>query len=404
MYAHRFLPDVSRRVCRKASLMSSLLKVKNLRTTFSSDWGKREALDGVSFAVSEQEILCIVGESGGGKSVTALSLMGLLPRNGCVVDGEALFEGTDLLKMRPKELDKIRGGPMSMIFQDAISSLNPVFTVGNQLIEAVRSHRRISRRAAKEEAKMLLKRVGLPGDDNMLERYPHALSGGMRQRVMIAMALAGKPKLLIADEPTTALDVTIQAQIMYLLRELCEKEGLSVILITHDIGLVAQMADRVLVMYAGQVVEQSYVHELFDEPRHPYTRGLMQAVPSIYDDKENRLASIPGTVPESYQDITGCRFASRCKYTQESCYEPQPLRCNCTEDGQVFPHCVRCHRALAGTLPPYEAKEVGKGDEGVQELIAERTAEAARSVEAAKTLEMAKAKEEIGRASCRERV
>lgn len=370
--------------------MGSLLEVKNLRTTFSSDWGKREALDGVSFAVSPREILCIVGESGSGKSVTALSLMGLLPRNGTVVGGQALFEGQDLLKLSDKELDKIRGGAMSMIFQDAISSLNPVFTIGNQLVEALRSHRKMSKAQARQEAMQLLERVGLKGDENMLKRYPNALSGGMRQRVMIAMALAGRPKLLIADEPTTALDVTIQAQIMYLLRSLCDETGLSVILITHDIGLVAQMADRVLVMYAGQVVEQSEVRELFDLPKHPYTRGLLQAVPSIYDDKNRRLASIRGAVPESYQEITGCRFASRCDYREDACQEPQPLKCGCTDESSPFPHCVRCQRAQNGSLPPYAAKEIGSEANGVKDLIKERSAEAARTIEAAKSLEEAR--------------
>lgn len=335
-----------------------LLDVRNLRTTFSSDWGQKEALDGVSFTVSPREILCIVGESGSGKSVTALSLMGLLPRNGKVLNGEAFFEGRDLLKMKERELDEIRGGDMAMIFQDAISSLNPVFTIGNQLIEAVRAHSSVGRKEAREEALGLLQRVGLSEPELVLERYPYALSGGMRQRVMIAMALAGKPKLLIADEPTTALDVTIQAQIMQLLRSLCEETDLSVILITHDIGLVAQMADRVIVMYAGQVVEQSDVQVLFNSPDHPYTQGLMQAVPSIYDDKARRLVAIPGTVPEHYQDIEGCRFASRCAYKVDVCDLPQVLSYVASCESQMnFPHCVRCHRAARGELPPYGADE-----------------------------------------------
>lgn len=349
--------------------MGSLLEVRNLRTTFSSDWGTREALDGVSFSVFPREILCIVGESGSGKSVTALSLMGLLPRNGEVSGGTARFEDQDLLAMSDREIDEIRGGPMSMIFQDAISSLNPVFTIGNQMIEAVRSHRSLSKAEARKEAIALLERVGLPSAEEMMKRYPNTLSGGMRQRVMIAMALAGKPKLLIADEPTTALDVTIQAQIMQLLRSLCDEEGLSVMLITHDIGLVAQMADRVLVMYAGQVVEQSEVKELFERPRHPYTQGLLQAVPSIYDDKARRLASIPGAVPESYMEIEGCRFASRCRFAVEACGLPQKLECNCSELTDFFPHCVRCHRALAEELPPYEAQERGRDFEIIKEEL-----------------------------------
>lgn len=331
--------------------MKPLLDVRNLRTTFSSDWGTKEALDGVSFTISPKEILCIVGESGSGKSVTALSLMGLLPRNGKVLDGEAFFNGMDILKMSETELDEIRGGDMAMVFQDAISSLNPVFTIGNQLIEAIRAHRKMSVADAREKAVALLDRVGLPEPDLMLERYPYALSGGMRQRVMIAMALAGSPKLLIADEPTTALDVTIQAQIMKLLRELVDETDLAVILITHDIGLVAQMADRVLVMYAGQIVEQSDVNVLFDSPDHPYTQGLMHAIPSIYDNKERRLVAIPGSVPENYEHIVGCRFASRCAFRVPACDLPQELEV--INDSAIFPHCVRCHRAVNGELPPY---------------------------------------------------
>ncbi len=351
--------------------MESLLDVRNLRTTFSSDWGTKEALDGVSFTVSPKEILCIVGESGSGKSVTALSLMGLLPRNGKVLEGEALFEGRDLLRMSERQLDRIRGGDMAMIFQDAISSLNPVFTIGNQLVEAVRAHRRVSQAQAKKEAIALLDRVGLPDADEMMERYPYALSGGMRQRVMIAMALAGKPKLLIADEPTTALDVTIQAQIMKLLRELTIETDLSVILITHDIGLVAQMADRVLVMYAGQIVEQSDVHVLFDSPDHPYTQGLMHAVPSIYDNKERRLAAIPGSVPENYEHIDGCRFASRCDHYVEACDLPQELvAVTDAEMKQAFPHCVRCHRAVKHELPAYQPIDVSIERGSVRQVIA----------------------------------
>ncbi len=334
--------------------MKPLLEVKNLRTTFSSDWGTKEALDGVSFTVSPKEILCIVGESGSGKSVTALSLMGLLPRNGKVLEGEALFNGQDLLQMSEPSLDQIRGGDMAMIFQDAISSLNPVFTIGNQLIEAIQAHRRLAKAAARQEALTLLERVGLPEPQRMLDRYPYALSGGMRQRVMIAMALAGSPKLLIADEPTTALDVTIQAQIMQLLRKLANETDLAVILITHDIGLVAQMADLVLVMYAGQIVEQSDVNVLFDSPDHPYTQGLMHAIPSIYDNKERRLTAIPGSVPENYENITGCRFASRCAFHVPACDQPQALTSvRDSELIQAFPHCVRCHRAVKGELPTY---------------------------------------------------
>ncbi len=303
--------------------MSHLLDVKQLTTSFQGDTGTTVSVDHISFHVDEGEVVCIVGESGCGKSVTSLSIMGLLGRGGAVTDGSVLFQRQNILEMTEKELDGIRGNEITMIFQDPLTSLNPAFTVGDQITESIRAHMNLSKKEARERAEMLLTRVGMPDASKMMKKYPHTLSGGMRQRVMIAMALSCNPKLLIADEPTTALDVTIQAQIMTLLRELQQEIGMSMILITHDIGLVAQMADRVLVMYAGQIIEQASVKELFAHPKHPYTRALLETVPSIKDDANRKLVSIPGIVPENYDDIVGCRFADRCEYRRPECDNPQ---------------------------------------------------------------------------------
>lgn len=303
--------------------MSHLLEVRGLTTVFAGDYGRNIAVDHICFHVDEGEVVCIVGESGCGKSVTSLSIMGLLGRGGAVVDGSVLFDSRNLLSMKEKELDKIRGDQITMIFQDPLTSLNPVFTVGNQITESIRTHMHLSKKEALERARMLLERVGMPDAQGVLKKYPHVLSGGMRQRVMIAMALSCNPRLLIADEPTTALDVTIQAQIMELLGELQKETGMSMILITHDIGLVANTADRVLVMYAGQIIEEAPAGELFENPIHPYTRALLDTVPTIRDDADRQLVSIPGIVPESYDDIKGCRFADRCKFRRPECDNPQ---------------------------------------------------------------------------------
>lgn len=303
--------------------MPHLLEVKDLTTTFTGDYGKTISVDHVSFHVDEGEIVCIVGESGCGKSVTSLSVMGLLGRGGEVSEGSVIFEGSNLLDMSEKELDQVRGNRMTMIFQDPLTSLNPVFTVGSQITESIKTHLRLSGKEAAERAIALLRRVGMPDAAGTMKKYPHTLSGGMRQRAMIAMALSCHPRLLIADEPTTALDVTIQAQIMGLIKELQQENGMSVILITHDIGLVANMADRVLVMYAGQVVEEAPVKELFCNPRHPYTKALLDTVPTIRDSEERQLVAIPGMVPESYDGLTGCRFADRCAYRRPECDKPQ---------------------------------------------------------------------------------
>ncbi len=299
--------------------MAHLLEVKGLTTAFTGDYGQNISVDHIDFHVDEGEVVCIVGESGCGKSVTSLSIMGLLGRGGKVTEGSVLFEGTDLLALTEKEMDKVRGAKMTMIFQDPLTSLNPVFTVGSQIVESIRTHMQLSKEEAKKRAIELLRKVGMPDPQGTMKKYPHTLSGGMRQRVMIAMALACDPKLLIADEPTTALDVTIQAQIMKLLKELQKETGMAMILITHDIGVVAQMADRVMVMYAGQIIEEAPVKELFQNPGHPYTRALLDTVPTILDSADRKLVSIPGIVPENYDDIKGCRFADRCIYRKEVC-------------------------------------------------------------------------------------
>lgn len=321
--------------------MSKLLEVNGLTTSFARDFGDKVSVDHVSFSVEEGETVCIVGESGCGKSVTSLSIMRLLGKGGAVVDGSVLFDGKDLLGMEEKELDELRGNEITMIFQDPLTSLNPVFTIGNQMTESIRIHMGLGKKEAKERAVALLKKVGLPEAESIMKKYAHMLSGGMRQRVMIAMALSCNPRLLIADEPTTALDVTIQAQIMQLIRNLQKEIGMAVILITHDIGLVAQMADRVLVMYAGQIIEQASVMELFARPAHPYTKALLATVPGILDEEGKKLASIPGLVPENYDRMTGCRFAERCPYATEACG-------NDPAETEIAPgHMVKCHHALA---------------------------------------------------------
>ena len=325
--------------------MSHLLEVKGLTTGFTGDYGKTISVDHVSFHVDEGEVVCLVGESGCGKSVTSLSIMGLLGRGGAVVDGSVLFDDKNLLSMTEKELDEIRGDQITMIFQDPLTSLNPVFTVGNQITESIRTHMHLSKEDAKKRAENLLEKVGMPDAHGVMKKYPHTLSGGMRQRVMIAMALSCNPRLLIADEPTTALDVTIQAQIMELLSQLQTETGMAMILITHDIGLVANMADRVLVMYAGQIIEEAPAMELFRSPKHPYTQALLNTVPTIRDSAERRLLSIPGIVPESYDNIRGCRFADRCRFRRPECDQPQ-------EDYQFAEaHTAKCIVSKEGGIP-----------------------------------------------------
>ena len=325
--------------------MSHLLEVKGLTTAFVGDYGINISVDHIDFTVDAGEVVCIVGESGCGKSVTSLSIMGLLGRDGKVTEGEVYFEGKNLLSLNEKELDRIRGNKISMIFQDPLTSLNPAFSMGNQIMESIRIHMGLSKEEAKKRAILLLQKVGMPDAEAAMKKYPHTLSGGMRQRVMIAMALACNPGLLIADEPTTALDVTIQTQIMKLLKELQKEMGMAMILITHDMGVVAHMADRVLVMYAGQIIEQAPVKELFANPGHPYTRALLNTIPDIRDDEERKLVSIPGMVPENYDNIEGCRFAQRCAYCREECKRPQEdyklaeghfAKCIVRKEGGIF--------------------------------------------------------------------
>jgi peptide/nickel transport system ATP-binding protein len=301
-----------------------LLAVDDLRTHFFTSDGTVRALDGVSFAIASGETLGIVGESGCGKSVTALSVLRLLPRRGAsVAAGRVLFEDRDLLSLSEAEMRKIRGNRIAMIFQEPMTSLNPVHTIGAQIAEAVRIHQNLSPAAARARAAEMLRLVHIPDAPRRLADYPHQFSGGMRQRAMIAMALACNPKLLIADEPTTALDVTIQAQILRLMLELKERIGAAVMLITHDLGVVAETCQRVIVMYAGRTVEEAPVLELFDRPAHPYTRGLLASIPHR-SAVGHRLAEIPGTVPSLREPILGCAFAARCPIAIDRCRSEAP--------------------------------------------------------------------------------
>jgi oligopeptide/dipeptide ABC transporter ATP-binding protein len=288
-----------------------LLEVKGLRTYFFTDDGVVKAVDGVDFEVYPGEVLGIVGESGCGKSVTSISIMRLVSLPGKIMEGEILFEGTDLLKIPEAEMMRVRGNRISMIFQQPQTALNPVFRAGDQISEVLNIHQDFGREAARQRSIDLLKLVGIPDAERRVDSYPHELSGGMAQRVMIAMALACVPDLLIADEPTTALDVTIQAQILDLMRDLREKFGSAVILITHDLGVIAEMADRVAVMYAGEIVEQASVKRLFEQPLHPYTKGLIGSIP-VLGKVRDRLDVIPGNVPNLVNLPPGCRFAARC--------------------------------------------------------------------------------------------
>jgi peptide/nickel transport system ATP-binding protein/oligopeptide transport system ATP-binding protein len=302
--------------------MQHLLEVKNLQTHFPTRAGLVRAVDGVTFHIDSGELLGVVGESGCGKSITALSIMRLISPPGKIVGGEIIFDGKNLLKLSDAEMRQIRGDDIAMIFQDPMTSLNPVFTVGEQIAEALRLHRKLSRKAAREAAIQAMKEVSIPDPARRVDDYPHQLSGGMRQRVMIAMALACDPKLLIADEPTTALDVTIQAQILELLDELGRSRELAVLLITHDLGVVAEVADRVAVMYTGRIVEESLVEELFARPKHPYTEGLLRSVPKLTAAdvaKKERLETIEGTVPSPTNLPPGCHFAPRCPHRMPRC-------------------------------------------------------------------------------------
>ncbi|AWK90060.1 ABC transporter ATP-binding protein [Azospirillum thermophilum] len=323
------------------------LSIRGLQTHFATDQGVSKAVDGVSFAVRRNETLAVVGESGSGKSVTSLSVMRLIQSPpGRIAGGEILFRGRDgqvrdLTRLSERGMRRVRGNEIGMIFQEPMTSLNPVYTVGDQIGEALRYHRRLDRAAARAEALSLLRTVGIPAAERRLDEYPHQMSGGMRQRVMIAMALACRPTLLIADEPTTALDVTIQAQILDLMRRLQAETGTSILFITHNLGVVAEIAHRVAVMYAGRVVEEGDVRSLFKAPRHPYTRGLLACMPNLGQGRAGatRLAAIPGTVPSPVDRPAGCSFANRCAHAQPACAAAEPAL------EQIGPdHSVRCHR------------------------------------------------------------
>jgi peptide/nickel transport system ATP-binding protein len=329
--------------------MADLLKINDLRIHFDTEEGVVPAVEGVNLSLGQGETLCLVGESGCGKSVTCHAVLQLTPPNGRIVSGSIEFEGTDLLGLDRSRLTKIRGSEIAMIFQDPMSALNPVHTVGAQLVESLVLHQALSRQDARNESLRLLDLVGIPEAKARLREYPHQLSGGMSQRVMIAMALACRPKLLIADEPTTALDVTIQAQILDLLRGLQDELQMSIILVTHDLGVVAEMADTVAVMYCGRVVEEAVAHDLFHNPRHPYTEGLLRSLPRVDRDLED-LTPIEGWVPSPFELPEGCRFEPRCPYSTEQCRDINPdLGAPVTAAQNQNDHRVACFHPRAGT-------------------------------------------------------
>ena len=323
-------------------MQQTILEVKNLTTSFKTERGVMKAIDGINFRVNANEILGIVGESGCGKSVTCQSIIRLYDEKyTAILRGEILFKGENLLKYSGRKMQSIRGDEISMVFQDALSALNPVMRVGDQIMEAIKLHNKgISKQEARERALNILKLVGIPAYKERFSQYPHELSGGMRQRVMIAIALVCKPSVLIADEPTTALDVTIQAQILSLITKLKEETGASIILITHDLAVVSETCDRVIVMYLGQIVEEADAREIFSNPKHPYTKGLMQSIPQMTEQKPERLYAIRGTVPLLNQIGQGCRFADRCEYACERCRKEMP-QLQELENG----HTVRCFLA-----------------------------------------------------------
>lgn len=321
-----------------------VLDVKQLKTYFYLEEQKlAKAVDGVSFSIYPGETLALVGESGSGKSMTALSIMQLIDKPGHIENGTVSLNGKDILRQSFKEISQIRGNDISMVFQEPMTALNPVFTIGSQISEILTKHKKLGKKEALKKATELLQLVGIPRAEHIINEYPHQLSGGMRQRVMIAMAISCEPQLLIADEPTTALDVTIQAQILDLMIEMKDKFQSALLLITHDLGVVAEYADRVLVMYGGQVVEQAKTNELLNHPTHPYTKGLLESLPDLEKDVE-RLGVIQGTVPPAYNFPNGCRFSTRCPFVMDQCLEKNPklfeiepthdVRCYLAEDGK----------------------------------------------------------------------
>ena len=321
-----------------------LLQVRHLRTWFKTFKGTVNAVDDVSFDIRQGEVLAVVGESGGGKSVTGFSLIRLIEEPGYIESGEILFDGKDLMKLSEHEMNKLRGKDISMIFQDPMTSLNPVYTIGQQLDETLRLHTGMSRGERRQASVDLLRAVGISNPESRLKNYPHQFSGGMRQRVVIAIALAARPRLIVADEPTTALDVTIQAQILKLMTNLIRAEGSSLMLITHDLAVVSEVADRINVMYCGKIVESGAARDVIDRSAHPYTHGLISSIPDLGTEKE-RLDTIPGIVPNMFDLPSGCYFSPRCSRAQERCRREAPqLR-------EVAPgHCAACHFPLCGEV------------------------------------------------------
>lgn len=329
--------------------MEPIIEIKNLKTSFMTGNGEVQAVRGISFRVGRGEILGIVGESGSGKSVTSMSILRLLADTAVIKEGEILFDGNDLTKISKKEMQKIRGEHISMIFQDPMSSLNPLIPVGKQVAEMIREHHReISKEQAKEQVLELFRRVRIPEPEKRYQCYPHEFSGGMRQRVMIAMALANKPKLLIADEPTTALDVTIQDQILKQLRSLQKESQTSIMFITHDLGVVAELCERVIVMYGGLIMEEAPIDDIFENPKHPYTLGLLASIPGLDKDKSQRLSPIPGSPPDMTNPPKGCPFAPRCRYARRICAQ------ECPEYVQIDEN----HRSMCWLLQPDAPEEM----------------------------------------------
>ena len=304
--------------------MRKILEVKNLRTSFFTHLGEVEAVRGSSFSMNEGDILGIVGESGSGKSVTALSIINLIDEPGRIIDGSIIFDGKELTKLHRKEMSDIRGNDIAMIFQDPMTSLNPVFSIENQMVEVIRRHTDMTRAQAKKHAVEMLELVGIPQPEERISSYPFEYSGGMRQRVLIAIALACKPDILIADEPTTALDVTIQAQVLELMNGLQQETGMAIIFITHDLGVIAEICDDVVVMYAGKVAETAPVKELFKNPKHPYTKGLLLSIPRLESQRKTKLSTIEGIVPSLDKLPRGCRFHNRCPYAHAPCETRPP--------------------------------------------------------------------------------
>ncbi len=320
-------------------MKTPLLEVRSLTTRFFTEDGVVRAVEDVSFEIFPGEILSLVGESGCGKSVTGLSLLKLIPTPpGKIESGELLFDGKDLLSLEEKEMERVRGNDISMIFQEPMTSLNPVFTIGNQIMEVLQLHQGLDKKEARKKAIEMLDRVRIPSPEVRIDSYPHQLSGGMRQRAMIAMALACQPKLLIADEPTTALDVTIQAQVLRLLKEIQREMGMAVMLITHDLGVVSEIADRVAVMYAGRIVESGSIEAIFGQMRHPYTRGLLESIPQL-EEKRSRLNAIPGQVPNPMDLPEGCKFHPRCYLMIDGCKKEEPPLFQV--NGSHFSRCLR---------------------------------------------------------------